>query len=226
MTHTVGDAPTLDLTVTPHGVDTSASATARTPAGVTVPLTVTPHGIDTSEWSTRVPLTEPGEWVVTWLVVGTGAGTTRALLAVAPPAGSDTGRSYATTAQLAEHLQAAPPPGAARLLRRATVEIDHMLRTAIYDVDDAGLPTDTAVAKALADAVCEQVEWWGELGDASGSGAVAALAGSQIGTVKLGSGASAGGASLAIAPGAHRALRLAGLLNQGPRIPGSQLGPR
>lgn len=220
-----GDTATLHLAVSPADPTTTATVAVTDPAGTLTAPAATPNtGRD--EWTALLLLDQPGEWVIRWTVTGVGAGVETQRLAVAPAPGSAPAgaRMYATSAQLAAHLGAAPPPGSRRLLRRASVEVDQLLRTAVYDVDDTGLPTDPAVAQALADAVCAQVEWWGEVGDAAGSGAVAALAGSQIGSVRLGAGAST--TSLAIAPGAHRALQLAGLLNHGPRIPGSQLGPR
>lgn len=218
----VGDTIELRLDVTPADPTTLAAVTVTAPDATTSTLTATPDA-DRSTWVAPLLVDQPGDWEIRWTVTGTGAGVQTYTVSVAPSSAA-LGRSYATTGQLAVWLDAAPPPRARLLLRRATIEVDQLLRTAVYPVDDAGLPTDPAVARALADAVCAQVEWWGEVGDSVGSGAVAALAGSQIGTVRLGSGATA--TSLAIAPGAHRALQLAGLLNHGPRIPGSQLGPR
>ena len=217
----VGDTVTLRLTVDPADGTTAATVTVTSPTGTASTPAATPDA-DRSEWEALLLVDMAGEWNVRWTVTGVGAGVQSETVSVAPTGVSGPpGRVYASTADLAEFLGTTPPRGAARMLRRASREVDQLLRTAVYDVDDVtGLPTDPGVARALADAVCEQVEWWGELGDASGSGAVAALAGSQIGTVKLGTGAASTGGSLAIAPGAHRALQLAGLLNHGPRIPG------
>jgi hypothetical protein len=72
--------------------------------------------------------------------------------------------TYATVVQLAAQPWGLTPADAARLLVRASEVIDQALRTAIYAVDDAGAPTDTAVIAALADATCAQVEFW-ETGD-------------------------------------------------------------
>jgi len=72
--------------------------------------------------------------------------------------------TYATVGQLAADPWGLTPPGAARLLVRASEVIDQALRTAVYDVDTAGAPTDAAVIQVLADATCAQVEFW-ETGD-------------------------------------------------------------
>lgn len=229
MPHTVGDTPTIDLTVAPCGPDTLAAATARTPTGAAVALTVLP-GDDPSQWSTRVPLTEPGEWVIAWTVTGTGAATEAVTLLVAPAPGGPAGRVYATTGQLAAYLDDAPPPSARRLLRRASQKVDELLLTSTYRVDADGMPVDAPVADALAEATCAQVAWWGEIGDDTGTGAVAALAGTQIGDVKLAASASGGAStrSTEYAPAAISALRRANLTGRGPivydRLSGGLLG--
>ena len=72
--------------------------------------------------------------------------------------------TYATVEQLAADPWGLTPPGAARLLVRASEVIDQALRTAVYAVDTNGAPTDTAVIAALVGATCAQVEFW-ETGD-------------------------------------------------------------
>ena len=72
--------------------------------------------------------------------------------------------TYATVEQLAADPWGLTPSGAARLLVRASEVIDQALRTAVYDVDTNGAPTDTAVIAALVGATCAQVEFW-ETGD-------------------------------------------------------------
>jgi len=78
--------------------------------------------------------------------------------------GSTPMRTYATVTQLAAEPWVLTPTDALRLLVRASEVIDQALRTAIYAVDDTGMPTLPAVIQVLADAVCAQVEFW-ETGD-------------------------------------------------------------
>lgn len=101
-------------------------------------------------------------------------------------------RLYATLAQLEDYHAGRPgwvapvEPNATRLLTRASREIDRILTTlgAWYDVDTVTLlPTQTTVAEALRDAVCEQVGWWQEIGDESGAGGIYQSV--SIGSVQL-----------------------------------------
>jgi hypothetical protein len=75
-------------------------------------------------------------------------------------------RVYATVAQLVEYLGTDPPAGADRLLAQASrlLESDFLL-AAFYDTGDDGMPSDTEVAAAFAEAVCAQVQFWGEVGE-------------------------------------------------------------
>ena len=122
--------------------------------------------------------------------------------------------TYATVEQLAADPWGLTPPGAARLLVRASEVIDQALRTAVYDVDTAGAPTDAAVIQVLADATCAQVEFW-ETGDEEddilGPVQGISLAGMQI--QYGGSGVVSGGrvSPTYLAPRAHRILVNAGL---------------
>src|SRR5690606_11718546 len=83
--------------------------------------------------------------------------------------------AYATPAQWAasDYALATMPadPEAQRRLNRAIRIIDAMIITAIYDVDDDGLPTDTKIADALRDATCAQAEFMASAGDPLGIGA-------------------------------------------------------
>lgn len=75
-------------------------------------------------------------------------------------------RTYATESEFAAWLNPDPlPEGAARLLRDASLEVDEMLFTAIYNVDQDDMPTDPRVIKALRDATCAQAEHRAEYGD-------------------------------------------------------------
>ena len=76
---------------------------------------------------------------------------------------------YATTTQLANALHEAPPLNSVQLLTDASRALDDALKTAVYDTDDDGMPTNADVAAAFAEAVCAIVEWWGETGDPVGA---------------------------------------------------------
>ncbi|MER6196762.1 hypothetical protein ABT234_05195 [Streptomyces sp. NPDC001586] len=125
------------------------------------------------------------------------------------------GRVYATPEALAMWMgRPAPDDDAARLLARASEDVDAALLTAVYDVDDDGDPTDPQIVAALAAAACAQAEFWLASGD-DGTGAAAQWDSASIGPVAL-SGRRPGGPSpvsgVDLAPRAYRALRAAGLL--------------
>lgn len=86
--------------------------------------------------------------------------------------------AYATTAQLDSFLAAGSLPAeASRLLERASELLDDVV-TAAFTVDAVtGLPTVAAVAAALRDAACAQVEFWLEVGEEH---EVAGMAGRQV----------------------------------------------
>lgn len=76
------------------------------------------------------------------------------------------GRVYATAAQYQAYSGQTPPADIDRLLARASELIDSdVTKTAWYDTDDAGLPTNSVVVAAFANATCAQVEFWGEVGE-------------------------------------------------------------
>lgn len=169
-----GDVATLTLTVTPSAGDTTATVLATSPLGATSAPSASPNA-DRSVWTALLPLTSPGTWVAVWTVTGTGAGVEqRDEITARPVLPVSTGqRVYATTADLANYLEAAPPAGARRLLRRASRRVDQALLTALYDTDDDGLPTDVKITTALRDATCAQVEYWATSGtDPGGADAV------------------------------------------------------
>ncbi|MFD3829729.1 hypothetical protein [Streptomyces sp. NPDC058621] len=124
------------------------------------------------------------------------------------------GRVYATPEQLAMWMGRPAPDGdAARLLARASEDVDDALLTAVYDVDDDGDPTDPQIVAALSAAACAQAEFWLASGD-DGTGAGARWDSVSIGPVALsgrrdGPGDASG---LDLAPRAYRALRAVGLL--------------
>ncbi|MFH8793848.1 hypothetical protein [Streptomyces sp. NPDC017941] len=122
-------------------------------------------------------------------------------------------RVYATPAQLTAWTGKPAPPGAERLLARASADLDDALIRAVYRTDDAGMPTDPAIVGAFRDAVCAQVEYQLAAGD-DGTGAADRWGSVSIGPVALS--APQGGPrtpdDVDLAPRAHRALRRAGLL--------------
>ncbi|MEU3161970.1 hypothetical protein ACPCAJ_21035 [Streptomyces griseoincarnatus] len=180
----VGDLVTARLVVDPYDETTHASLAVTAPDGtVSMPVTTTADGGQT--WTAPLTYTAAGVWLLRWAVSGTGASVEAQQVGVAPaPATIGDVRSYATTTQLANFLHAAPPLDAVKLLERATDLLDSdFLKAAVYDVDADGMPTDPVVAEAFAEAVCAQVEFWGEVGeetDISGP-----LQGVTIGSVNL-----------------------------------------
>ncbi|MFE5681735.1 hypothetical protein [Streptomyces sp. NPDC056512] len=180
----VGDVVTARLAVAPADNTTSATLVVTRPDGSTDTPVVTSED-DGAVWTGPVVYTLAGLWRLSWTVTGTGASVEHEVVSVAPaPAVTATGRSYATTTQLASALREAPPLDAVALLERATQLLDtDFLVAAMYDVDDGGMPTDPVVAAAFADAVCAQVEFWGEVGvetDVSGP-----LQGVTLGSLSL-----------------------------------------
>ncbi|WP_216588590.1 hypothetical protein [Streptomyces brasiliscabiei] len=202
----IGDVVTARLTVSPADETTSVSLVVTRPDTTTVSPVVTGSD-DHTEWTAPVSYTLAGIWRLSWTVTGTGAGVQHEVVSVAPapPTMADV-RSYATTTQLANYLRAAPPLDAVGLLERATRLLDSdFLKAAVYDVDGDGMPTDPVVQAAFAEAVCAQVEFWGEVGvetDVSGP-----LQGVAIGSVQLqfGAGDNRSGPDY-YAPGLTRAL--------------------
>jgi hypothetical protein len=115
------------------------------------------------------------------------------------------------------------PANAQVLLDRASRDVDRAINSAVYSVDDDGLPTDSAVAEALKEATLEQVAYQLEEGNTNGirHGLQSGVpSGSSAGLVELSRGQSAGG-STADAPWlgdqAEWILRQAGLRGQAPQ---------
>jgi len=130
--------------------------------------------------------------------------------------------AYATPAQWAasDYALATMPadPEAQRRLNRASRIIDEMIITAIYDVDDDGLPTDTKIADALRDATCAQAEYMASAGDPLGIGATNQISSFSIGSVSVTRKAGQNGSDTPsrYAPAAWTILQQAGLTGQGP----------
>lgn len=99
-------------------------------------------------------------------------------------------RIYATSADYETYTGQTADDDTERLLARASAMLDgRVFRALRYRVDDNGLPTDSLVTAAFRDAVCAQVEWWEETGDALEATSRAGMV--RIGAVQLGSGATA-----------------------------------
>ncbi|MDP9799349.1 hypothetical protein J2S43_007861 [Catenuloplanes nepalensis] len=77
---------------------------------------------------------------------------------------------YATSEQLRAHLGVLPAD-ADQLLVRASRDVRHATRCAVYAVDENGEATDLAVVVALRDAVLEQIAAGRASGDKTGLGA-------------------------------------------------------
>lgn len=212
MTTDQGDIAVLTLTVSPFDPTTTATVAVSSPTNVATAPTATPN-VDRSVWTAQLPLPEAGEYVARWTVTGVGAGVEQQSVTARPslPVSIAGQRIYATTADLAKHLEGAALPAYPRkLLKQASADVERATKCAIYVTDDNGFPTDAAVILAFKEATCAQVEWWGETGDALG------IQGSyqnvKIGSVALSGGPGATGTQGELAPNAHTVLDNAGLL--------------
>jgi hypothetical protein len=78
-------------------------------------------------------------------------------------------RVFATVEQYEAYTGASAPANAERLLARASRLVSAATKTALYDTDPAGYPSDTDVREAFRDATCAQVEVWAKR-DAAASG--------------------------------------------------------
>lgn len=180
--------PLADLDATPSiritNIATSAVAVATTTVGVTHP-SVGAYGY---VWSTALALA-PGDYLVVWSGLRAGNPVSYSeTVTVQTPLGT---RSYATVQQFDSYPGTTVTADTESRLVEATTLLDaRVLRTAWYDADDGGNPTDPLVQVAFARAVCAQVRWWDELGGsttgASGSGYTSV----SIGGVSLSRGAS------------------------------------
>lgn len=167
-----GDWRTPTLTVSPADGTTLAVLTVITPAGVSSTPTVT-SSVDGATWTGDAYELTAGSTIESWVVTGTGKGKQRNEVLVAPaPTDLPSGvRVYATTGDYAKATQEAPPAGLRRRLLEASREVDQMLLTAFYTVDDDGYPTDADVILAMRDATVAQAEYAAEIGDENMVGA-------------------------------------------------------
>lgn len=69
-------------------------------------------------------------------------------------------RVYATVAELSAFTGRPAPDNAERLLARASRLVDREMKSAVYEVDTAGMPTVPEVRAGFREAVCAQVDAW------------------------------------------------------------------
>ncbi|MFB4276044.1 hypothetical protein ACBJ59_12170 [Nonomuraea sp. MTCD27] len=129
--------------------------------------------------------------------------------------------AYATEADLVPDYVSPAPANVELLLTRASRLVDQALLSAVYPVDENGLPTEAAHIVALRDATCEQAAAWAEEGE-TGTGVSGRWDDVQIGSVRLArrgasTGAGGGGSAAArLAPQAWDILQQAGLTGMEP----------
>lgn len=170
-------APTIGIT---H-VGTGAVVLAATSTGVTHPGT----GSYGYGWTPATDLA-PGLYLALWTGTkdGSAVSASETINVTAPAAG----RVYATVSEYETHTGVIPAPAttAARLAKASRMLERTVLRFCMYDTNaNTGMPTHSLVIAAFRDAVCAQVEWWGDVGEPSGSDAVG-WGSIGIGSVQLG----------------------------------------
>lgn len=93
---------------------------------------------------------------------------------------------YATNADLTAWLAGASlPANSTVLLRSASMLVRNATMTALYNVDNEGLPSDAAVLEAFTDATCAQAAYWSAAGVDPTSGGVSTSA--PVRSKKIGS---------------------------------------
>lgn len=123
------------------------------------------------------------------------------------------GRVYATSTQYQTYTGQAPTADTDRLLARASTMLEtQVFRFCHYQADSVtGMPTDSLVLQAFADATCAQVEWWAAVGDTIGIGGIGTYDTVRIGTAHMQGVRTVGpnglSAARQIAPGAWDALQ-------------------
>lgn len=123
-------------------------------------------------------------------------------------------RQYATVADF-EESPLTTGTTTDQALVAASLDVDQMLLTAIYNTDDQGMPTDPDVAEAVKDATIAQAQYATGLGDAANVGA-GHITQARIGSISFtrrGSGRETPGR---YSPQALQILSQAGLLGRGP----------
>lgn len=171
------DVSGLTIAIAPSGG--GSAVVGPTASGITHEAT----GLYSYAWAVGAAQAS-GTYIATW--AGTGGVTAVETIAVLD-AGS--GRVYATSGDLTAYPVAVPAGvSAGLLLQRASRDVDRALLCAVYDVDDDGYPTDTAVRQALREATCEQVA--GAIEAGAYPGGKATPTGFGIGKIRVDRGAS------------------------------------
>ncbi len=71
---------------------------------------------------------------------------------------------YATEDDLGNWIGEEPEADPKPLIRKASILVGNACRNDLYDVDNAGKPSDPDLVEAMRDAVCAQVEQWVKAG--------------------------------------------------------------
>lgn len=183
-----GEIAVLTLTVGGADTDTEATAVAVHPVtgaeeALTARLDAPP---DRSRWTANLVPTVPGAWPIRWTVTGSGAGIEwDEVLVSAAPGDVPDGRVYATTTDLARWPGATLSGSSRGQLAEASRALDTALIGARYAHDDDGYPTSQRIRDVFRDAVCAQVAYWDETGDATGAGAAEQFTSVGVGPVQL-----------------------------------------
>lgn len=182
----VGDSHTPSIDTPGGDATTGALLTVVRPDDVAVDPPVSPAP-DFQQWQTDTALVfdVPGPWRLIWQVAGPGTARSDVTIPVDPdPDALPAGASFATLADLTSYLGKVPPAGARRQLLDATREIERITRTAVYAVDEQGMPANPRLRRALVDATCELWAWWDETGLETGGRGLytsASIAGVSLG---------------------------------------------
>lgn len=100
-----------------------------------------------------------------------------------------TQRVYATADQYTQAAEVAwegDTPTLDKRLRAASIEVEKLTRRAVYDTDEDGYPTDSAVTDAFTEATCAIVEYWSPEGTDDPMGVAEYEGAVKIGSVSLG----------------------------------------
>jgi len=120
--------------------------------------------------------------------------------------------AYATSDEYATFAGGTTPDDLPRLIDRAGEVVDDFTRTAVYEHDTDGFPTEAEDIAVFRDATCAQVEFW--LAGDEEDDVLGPLSDLTIGNVKA-----MPAAPLVLAPRAGRILRAAGLYRGDPVTP-------
>ena len=165
-TYEVGQTAVVTISTPGGAVDTTLTVTVTSPETGTVTNPVaTPNGGHTS-WTFNLLVDEAGDWAIVAVAEGSGANEDSLVLHVAPQPPADPG-AYATTADWAAKF-GAPPDGIAETLSMAELEVRAKIRSAIYEVDGDGLPSDATQRAAVRLATVLQAKFMRTTGRATG----------------------------------------------------------